>query len=90
MLTDLFPNVQMDEMWTATYETLYMTIISVIGTLILGILLGLLLFLTEKGNLWQIIVKWRDSNSRQRFPCYTVYNTNLIVIPIYGLLNGND
>ncbi|MFD2639789.1 methionine ABC transporter permease [Piscibacillus salipiscarius] len=53
MLTDLFPNVQMDEMWTATYETLYMTIISVIGTLILGILLGLLLFLTEKGNLWQ-------------------------------------
>ncbi|MGP4073170.1 methionine ABC transporter permease [Piscibacillus sp. B03] len=53
MLNELFPNLKMEEMWVATYETLYMTVISVIGTIILGILLGLLLFLTEKGNLWQ-------------------------------------
>ncbi|WP_188206606.1 methionine ABC transporter permease [Alkalibacillus aidingensis] len=53
MMNELFPNVRMDQMWTATYETLYMTIISVIGTFILGILLGLLLFLTSRGNLWQ-------------------------------------
>ncbi|GEL76637.1 methionine ABC transporter permease [Tenuibacillus multivorans] len=53
MLRDWFPNVNMDDMWTATYETLYMTIISVIGTLLLGIMLGLLLFLTERGNLLQ-------------------------------------
>ncbi|SEQ28870.1 methionine ABC transporter permease [Piscibacillus halophilus] len=53
MLTNWFENVNMEEMWIATYETLYMTVISVIGTLVLGIILGLLLFLTERGNLWQ-------------------------------------
>ncbi|GAA0464596.1 methionine ABC transporter permease [Alkalibacillus silvisoli] len=53
MFNELFPNVQMDHLWTATYETFYMTIISVVGTFIFGILLGLLLYLTARGNLWQ-------------------------------------
>ncbi|SHN27937.1 methionine ABC transporter permease [Gracilibacillus kekensis] len=53
MLKDLFPNVIPEDLWEATLETLYMTIISVIGTLILGLILGLLLFLTDKGNVWQ-------------------------------------
>ncbi|WP_054787274.1 ABC transporter permease subunit [Gracilibacillus dipsosauri] len=53
MLKELFPNVNMEDLWTATEETLYMTLISVAGTLILGIILGLLLFLTDRGNLWQ-------------------------------------
>ncbi|MET3683691.1 D-methionine transport system permease protein [Alkalibacillus flavidus] len=52
-MSNLFPNVEMDKMWVATYETLYMTFISVFGTFVLGILLGLLLYLTAKGNLWQ-------------------------------------
>lgn len=52
MLNELFPNVIMDDLWTATYETLYMTVISVIGTFILGIILGLVLYLTDRGNLW--------------------------------------
>lgn len=51
MLYEWFPNVRLEDLWTATYETLYMTIISVIGTLIFGIILGLLLFLTGKGGL---------------------------------------
>ncbi|WP_163539512.1 methionine ABC transporter permease [Gracilibacillus sp. YIM 98692] len=53
MLSELFPNVNIEDLWVATQETLYMTVIAVIGTLILGILLGLLLFLTERGNLWE-------------------------------------
>ncbi|WP_257349529.1 methionine ABC transporter permease [Pseudalkalibacillus decolorationis] len=53
MLTNLFPNVDWADMWEATVETLYMTVISVGATFLLGIILGLLLFLTEKGNLWQ-------------------------------------
>ncbi len=53
MWNDLFPNVIMEDLWVATEETMYMTIIAVIGTLILGIFLGLLLFLTDKGNLWE-------------------------------------
>ncbi|SDK07221.1 methionine ABC transporter permease [Sediminibacillus albus] len=53
MLNELFPNVKPDDLWTAIEETFYMTLISVIGTIILGILLGLLLFLTAKDGLWQ-------------------------------------
>ncbi|MDC3417888.1 methionine ABC transporter permease [Aquibacillus salsiterrae] len=53
MLSELFPNVKLDEVWTATYETFYMTLIAILGTFILGILLGLLLYLTSRGGLWQ-------------------------------------
>nr|WP_236784960.1 methionine ABC transporter permease [Alteribacter salitolerans] len=40
-------------MWDATLETLYMTVISVFFTFIIGVALGLVLFLTSKGNLWE-------------------------------------
>ncbi|OCA87626.1 methionine ABC transporter permease [Bacillus sp. FJAT-27225] len=53
MLEELFPNVDWEDIWEATVETLYMTSISVVITFILGIILGLLLFLTGKGNLWE-------------------------------------
>lgn len=49
----MFENVNMDELLTATYETFYMTVISLLGTLIIGIILGLLLFLTSKGGIWE-------------------------------------
>ncbi|SFJ41474.1 D-methionine transport system permease protein [Halobacillus dabanensis] len=53
MLNQWFPNVSMEDMVTATNETLYMTLISVAGTFIIGLLLGLLLFLSGPGGLWQ-------------------------------------
>ncbi|MFB4169335.1 methionine ABC transporter permease [Virgibacillus sp. JSM 102003] len=53
MLTNLFPNLNMEDLWVATYETFYMTILSLFGTFILGILLGLLLYLTMRGGIWQ-------------------------------------
>ncbi|KKB44400.1 methionine ABC transporter permease [Bacillus thermotolerans] len=53
MLEQWLPNVNWENIWEATIETLYMTSISVVATFILGILLGLLLFLTAKGNLWE-------------------------------------
>ncbi|MEH6944443.1 methionine ABC transporter permease [Bacillus sp. JJ722] len=53
MLEKYFPNVDWDVMREATYETLFMTGVSVIAVFIFGILLGLVLFLTSKGNLWQ-------------------------------------
>nr|WP_070119482.1 methionine ABC transporter permease [Bacillus marinisedimentorum] len=49
----MFENVIWDKVWEATLETLYMTVISVAATFILGIVLGLLLFLTSRGNLWE-------------------------------------
>lgn len=53
MMAELFPNVEMEDLYTATYETFYMTLLSLVGTFIFGILLGLLLYLTAKGGLWQ-------------------------------------
>ena len=52
MIEELLPNVDWEEMIEATYETLYMTGISIVATFILGIVLGLVLFLTSKGNIW--------------------------------------
>lgn len=53
MLTDLLPNLDIQELSEATYETFYMTLVALIGTVILGILLGLLLYLTSGGGIWQ-------------------------------------
>lgn len=48
-----FTTVDWDKIWEATYETFYMTSISVTATFIFGILLGLLLYLTAKEGLWE-------------------------------------
>ncbi|MDC3412339.1 ABC transporter permease [Aquibacillus sp. 3ASR75-11] len=53
MIKQLFPNANWNELWIASYETLYMTIISLVGTFVLGILLGLLLYLTTKNGIWE-------------------------------------
>ncbi len=52
MLSTLFPNVQWDDMWQATYDTLYMTIISTGITFVLGLAIGILLFLTSPHQIW--------------------------------------
>ncbi|EIT87153.1 ABC transporter [Fictibacillus macauensis ZFHKF-1] len=53
MLTNLFPHVEWDAILDATYETLYMSAVTILATFILGLILGLVLFLTGKGNMWQ-------------------------------------
>ncbi|GLO67050.1 MULTISPECIES: methionine ABC transporter permease [Oceanobacillus] len=53
MLSSLFEGIKIEDLIEATYETFYMTLISMVGTAIFGILLGLLLFLTSKGNIWE-------------------------------------
>lgn len=53
ILTKIFPHVKAEELWQATYETFYMTLISVVATFILGMLLGLLLYLTAADGIWQ-------------------------------------
>lgn len=53
MLTNLFESINMDDLFQATYETFYMTIIALVGTFIFGILLGLLLFFTTKKGMWE-------------------------------------
>lgn len=53
MNSGYFKDIDWHAMWDATVQTLYMTVISVAATFILGIILGLLLFLTSKGNIWE-------------------------------------
>lgn len=53
MFETWFPNVDITELWTATYETLYMTVIALAFSFVIGAILGLLLFLTGKGSLWE-------------------------------------
>ncbi|MGP1202639.1 methionine ABC transporter permease [Serratia sp. CY40304] len=53
MIESLFPHLRLDQLWDATWETLYMTGIAGLATLVLGIVLGVLLFLTSKEQLLQ-------------------------------------
>ncbi|PCK20107.1 methionine ABC transporter permease [Bacillus pumilus] len=53
MFEKWFPNVDLDVIWNATGETVYMTLISLAFAFVIGISLGLLLFLTSKGGLWE-------------------------------------
>ena len=53
MFEKWFPNVDLDVIWDATGETVYMTLISLAFAFVIGIILGLLLFLTGKGGLWE-------------------------------------
>lgn len=53
MFESLFPHLQLDRLWAATGETLYMTALSGVATFVLGIVLGLALFLTARGGLFQ-------------------------------------
>jgi D-methionine transport system permease protein len=52
-MADWLEMIKWDLLLEATNETIYMTAISVLATFILGLLLGLLLFLTDKGNIWE-------------------------------------
>ncbi|MDY0405213.1 methionine ABC transporter permease [Virgibacillus sp. 179-BFC.A HS] len=59
MKDEFFANLDLAELYQATYETFYMTILSLIGTFIIGILLGLLLYLTAKDGIWQNkVINW--------------------------------
>ncbi|MFD2629021.1 methionine ABC transporter permease [Oceanobacillus kapialis] len=53
MLNDWFQNIKAEDLIEATNQTFYMTIISLVGTFILGILLGLLLYMTSKDGIWK-------------------------------------
>lgn len=59
MIESLFPNVDWDNMWEATVETIYMTAMSTLLTFIIGLILGIILFLTSPRQLWaNKIVYW--------------------------------
>ncbi|MEH7123820.1 methionine ABC transporter permease [Bacillus sp. JJ1503] len=52
-MADFIEMIKWEKLIIATQETIYMTTISVLSTFIIGLSLGLLLFLTDKGNMWE-------------------------------------
>lgn len=52
MFNQLFPNVDWEKMWQATYDTIFMTTVATLATFILGIIIGIILFLTSPNQLW--------------------------------------
>ncbi|SDO41706.1 D-methionine transport system permease protein [Alkalicoccus daliensis] len=49
----VFGDVNWANMWEATVETLYMSLVALIFTFFFGIILGLLLYLTDKKQIWE-------------------------------------
>lgn len=52
MFNQLFPNVDWEDMWQATYDTIYMTTVATLATFILGLVIGIILFLTSPHQIW--------------------------------------
>lgn len=53
MLNTWMEEINWENMWVATWETVYMSLIAVAATFLLGTILGVLLYLTDKGNMWE-------------------------------------
>ncbi|MCA1011106.1 methionine ABC transporter permease [Halobacillus halophilus] len=89
MINQFFPNVTMEDLVTATNETLYMTLISVAGTFILGLLLGLLLYLSGPGGLWQNkILNWITASVVNIFRAIPFIILILLLFPFTDFLIG--
>ncbi|WP_082233481.1 methionine ABC transporter permease [Halobacillus massiliensis] len=89
MFNELFPNVKVEDIIEATYETLYMTIISVAGTFIIGLLLGLLLYLSAPGGIWQNkTLNWITSSLVNIFRAIPFIILILLLFPFTDFLIG--
>ncbi|MGE7838541.1 methionine ABC transporter permease [Viridibacillus arvi] len=90
MLNDLFPNVQWDRMWEATFETLYMTGVATVFTFVIGLALGILLFLTSPQQLWaNKLVSWLTGSIVNIFRSIPFIILVILLIPFTKLLLGS-
>ncbi|WP_173915732.1 methionine ABC transporter permease [Halobacillus sp. Marseille-Q1614] len=89
MFNQLFPNVKAEDIVEATYETMYMTVISVAGTFIIGLLLGLLLYLSGPGGMWQNkALNWITSALVNVFRAIPFIILILLLFPFTDFLMG--
>ncbi|ANU23830.1 methionine ABC transporter permease [Planococcus donghaensis] len=89
MIESLFPNVDWENMWEATLETLYMTAISTLFTFIIGLALGILLFLTAPKQLWaNKVVNWLTGAFVNIFRSIPFIILIILLIPLTLLLMG--
>lgn len=89
MMNQLFPNVDWQLIGTATQETLYMTVISLVLVFIIGIILGLLLFLTaNEDSIWKKIIHWITAVIVNIFRSIPFIILIILLIPETKLLVG--
>src|SRR5690625_1527461 len=89
MIDKVLPNVNWDKTWEATLETIFMTGVSVLATLILGVILGILLFLTTDGNLWSNkVVYWITATFVNVFRSIPFIILIVLLIPFTKVLMG--
>ncbi|MFD1032423.1 methionine ABC transporter permease [Metaplanococcus flavidus] len=89
MIESLFPNVDWDDMWEATLETMYMTAMSTAFTFIIGLVLGIILFLTAPKQLWaNKIVNWLTGVFVNVFRSIPFIILIILLIPFTSFLIG--
>lgn len=89
MMNHLFPDVDWQLIGTATQETLYMTVISLVLVFIIGIILGLLLFLTaNEDSIWKKIIHWITAVIVNIFRSIPFIIMIILLIPETKLLVG--
>lgn len=90
MIESLFPNVDWDNMWEATIETLYMTALSTVFTFVIGLALGILLFLTAPKQLWaNKVVNWLTGAFVNIFRSIPFIILIILLIPFTLFLMGS-
>lgn len=89
MIESLFPNVDWENMWEATIETLYMTAMSTFFTFVIGLVLGIVLFLTAPKQLWaNSIVNWLTGAFVNIFRSIPFIILIILLIPFTKFLIG--
>ncbi|MFD1863382.1 methionine ABC transporter permease [Planococcus chinensis] len=89
MIESLFPNVDWQDMWEATLETLYMTAMSTLFTFAIGLVLGIVLFLTAPKQLWaNSIVNWLTGAFVNIFRSIPFIILIILLIPLTKFMIG--
>ena len=82
-----FSTVDWNEMGQATWETIWVTLVAVIFTAVLGLLIGLLLFETRNGKNWGIrLINWLVSFLVNVFRSIPYIILIVILIPVTNVL----
>lgn len=87
MIETLFPNVDWEDMWEATLETIYMTAMATGFTFVIGLALGILLFLSSPHQIWaNKIVYWLTGAFVNIFRSIPFIILIILLIPFTKLL----
>ena len=90
MIENLLPNVDWNNMWEATLETIYMTAMATAFTFIIGLALGILLFLTSPRQLWaNKLVSWLTGAFVNIFRSIPFIILIILLIPFTKFLLGS-